>query len=603
MEYGIVFVKNLFKIKQRINNYFKVILQENIFYIIYPFFALLLSKLNLILKKIAFIFLLFCFSWNSSAQKLYLTISGKSEVENKTIDSLEYNKKHSNAKSIVEEVNQLSEKLTQIGFIENQIVNNQKLNDSTFIWNFSLGRKTDFIHIYIGEKLSLNSMSLFDTEKDSIIISYNEIEAFLKQTLNKLETKGFALAKLKLLNIKKTNNHLSADLNVALEKQRQLNDIVIRGYDKFPQGHIKNIKHSYKNKIFNQENLKNIHDDFQKYRFVKQLKYPEILFEKDSTKIYVYLEKTKSNTFDGFIGFSNDEQNKVILNGYLDLNLNNALNSGEQLTLFWKSDGNDQKTFNVAVTLPYIFKSPFGLKAQLNIFKQDSTFQNTKTAIDLGYFFNYNTRTYIGYQSTESSDILNQNNTSISDYSNKFLTTNFEFVNYKNDDFLFPEKTKVNFKVGFGSRTSNFNNNKQIFTSIDVAHNFYLSNRNSIAIKSQNYYLNSNQYIINELYRFGGINSIRGFNENSLQASLFSSILSEYRYTLTPNLYMHTIIDYGYYQDKSSTNSGNLLGLGIGFGIATKNGLINMIYANGSTKEQSIKSSNSIVHVSFKTNF
>ena len=555
------------------------------------------------MNKTAFFYLFFCFSLTASAQKLYLTVSGNSDAEKKTIDSIGYIHQHENAKSILDEETQLSEKLTQNGYIENKIVNNTKQNDSTFLCRFSLGKKTDFIHIYIGKTISMHFASIFDLKKDTLIIPFNEIESFLKQTLNKLERKGFALAKLKLINIKKINNYLSADLNITFEKQRQLNDIIIRGYDAFPKGHLKNTKRSYKNKIFNQENLKNIYFDFEQYRFVKQIKYPEILFEKDSTKIYVYLEKAKSNTFDGFIGFSNDNSNKVILNGYLDLNLNNALNSGEQFALFWKSDGNDQKTFNTSITLPYIFKSPFGLKAQLNIFRQDSTFQNTKTAVDLGYFFNYNTRTYIGYQSTESSDIQNLNSSSISDFNNTFVTGNFEYSAFKNDDFLFPEKTKINIKIGIGSRNSSLNSNKQMFTSIDLKHNFYLNSKNSISIKSQNYYLKSNQYIINELYRFGGVNSIRGFNENSLQGNLFTSLLTEYRYTISPSLYIHSILDYGYYKDQTSNTNKNLLSLGMGFGILTKNGLINLIYANGSAKEQTIKSSNSIVHVSFKTNF
>ena len=359
----------------------------------------------------------------------------------------------------------------------------------------------------------------------------------------------------------------------------------------------------YKKKTFNQENLNKIHSDFDKFRFVKQIKYPEILFEQDSTKIYVYLEKAKSDSFDGFIGFSNDKGGKVAFNGYLDLILNNTLNSGEQFSLLWKSDANLQKTFNIALELPYIFKSPIGLKAQLNIFKQDSTFQNTKTAIDLGYFFNYNTRLYLGYQATESSDIQNTNTASISDYKNDYVTTSFEYFAYRPDDFLFPEKTRVNIKLGYGTRSAKFNTDKQIFTTIDLKHNFYLNDKNSINVKSQNFYLQSDHYITNELYRFGGINSIRGFSENSLQGNMLTSILIEYRYALTPSIYTHTIIDYGYYQDKSTNNKGTLLGLGIGFGLLTKNGLLNIVYANGSNKDSAIKLSNSIVHLSFKTNF
>lgn len=539
------------------------------------------------------------FSWNISAQQLYLKIIGQTEKETKLIDSLGYALKHVNTKSIIDENNTLAEKLTKIGFIENQLIENKKSNDSTFFFQYSLGSKTNFIHIYIGAA----NTKLFDTKKDTLTLPFSESENFLNTTLKKLEVTGFSMAKVSLTNIQKKKGVVIADLSIALEKQRQLNDIVINGYDKFPEGHKKNIKRLYRNKVFNQQNLEKLYNDFEKFRFVKQTKYPEILFTTDSTKVYVYLEKAKSNTFDGYIGFTNDEEKKLIFSGYVDLVLNNALNSGEKLSLYWKSDGQDQKTFNLGVELPYIFKSPLGLKAQLNIFKQDSTFQNTQTNIDLGYYFNYNTRLYLGYQSTESSDIQNVNTTSLNDFENSFVTSNFEFLNFKNDDFLFPEKTTINLKVGVGKRNSNLETNSQFFGNFNVKHNFYLNNKNLISLKSQNYYLQSESYIINELFRFGGINSIRGFNENSLQANLFSSILTEYRYVLAPSIYVHSIIDYGYFQDKTSNIEENLLGLGFGFGLLTKNGLFNIVYANGNTKEQTVKLSNSIVHISFKASF
>lgn len=554
------------------------------------------------LKKIWLLLLLIGFGGNASAQNLYLKISGKSETETKTIDSIGYRSKHENTKSIIDETNSLSDKLSRMGFLESAIESNEKTNDSTFAVYLQLGKKIDSIHIYIAPDLELQKL-FPDNKSDTLAMPYTEVENFMNQNLAKLERNGFALAKLQLANIERKGNHLVAALKLKSSIQRQVNDIVINGYDKFPEGHKQNIKRMYRNKTFNQENLKKVYSDFEKFRFVKQVKYPEILFETDSTKIYVYLEKTKSNTFDGFIGFSNGEDKKLKLNGYVDLILNNILNTGETFTLYWKSDGNDQKTFNAGIELPYIFKSPFGLKAQLNIFKQDSTFQNTKTAIDLGYFFNYNTRVYLGYQSTESSDIQNLNTSSISDFKNSFVTANFEFFEFKPDEYLFPEKTKIYVKTGLGSRNSKFNTNKQFFVNMELKHNLYLNDKNLLNIKTQNFYLNSESYIVNELFRFGGINSIRGFNENSLQANLFTSILTEYRYVLTPGIYAHTIIDYGYFQDKTSNNSGGLLGLGFGFGLLTKNGLFNIVYANGSTKNQAIKLSNSIVHISFKTSF
>lgn len=553
------------------------------------------------MKKI-FPLILFFFSLQSFGQNLYLKISGTTEAETKYIDSIGYLKKHLNAKSTTDETNSFSEKLKRLGFLENQITDNKKENDSTFHTQISLGNKTKFMHIYIGRNSELQKLEILK-EKDTLKMPLSQTEAFMNTTLQKLEQKGYSLAKLQLINLRREKDFLTADLLFENEKLREVNDIVINGYDKFPEGHKKEIKRRYRNKIFNQETLKRINRDFEKLPFVSQTKYPEILFTKDTTKVYVYLEKSKPNRFDGFIGFGNNEAGDLKINGYLDLLLVNTLNVGERFNLYWKSDGNKQTTFNASLELPYIFKSPLGIKGQLNIFKQDSTFQNTQTAIELGYYFNFNTKAYIGYQSTESSDIQNLSQSSITDFDNSFYTGNFEFVEFKNDDYFFPEKTIINIKGGTGKRNSESSVNNQFFIKADLRHNLYLNEKNIINIKSQSYYLQSENYITNELYRFGGINSIRGFNENSLQANLFSSILTEYRYVLAPTIYAHSIIDFGYFQDKTTDNKGQILGLGFGFGLLTKNGLFNLIYANGSTGSQEIKLSNSIVHISFNAKF
>ncbi len=548
-------------------------------------------------KKI--LILIYLFYLNSFGQNLYLKISSENSTCDKIVDSIGYAKIHINAKIMVDETNLFRDKLLKIGYLETEILNNVKLNDSTFVYDFKIGKQYKIIHIYIGR----NFADFLGLKLDTLVMPFTEIEGFLNMTLKKLEVKGFSLAKVKLENIKTVNGIVNANLNIQFGEKRNVNDIVINGYDKFPDGHKNNTKRLYKNKVFNQQNLDKLFKDFEQFRFVKQTKYPEILFTKDSTKIYVYLEKTKSNTFDGFIGFNNDETNKVVFTGYLDLSLQNVLNSGEKIALYWKSDGQDQKTFNLGVELPYIFKSPIGLKAQLNIFKQDSTFQTTRTNFDLGYFFNYNSRLYIGYQSAESSDIKNLNLPTLNDYTNSFITANYEFLQFKNDDFLFPEKTNFNVKFGTGKRDAKLGSDSQFFGSLNLKYNFYLNPKNIINIKSQNFYLQSDSYIINELYRFGGINSVRGFNENSLQANTFSSILTEYRYVLSPSIYVHSIIDYAYFQDKTNELQENLLGLGFGFGLLTKNGLFNIVYANGSTKNQAIKLSNSIVHISLKATF
>jgi len=555
------------------------------------------------LKKILLILFLCLFGYSLKAQNVYLKVEGTTAFETKKIDSIGYQNRFENAKSIIEETALLSKKLFENGFLESENLGNIKTNDSTFLFQYKLGKRISFLHIYIGKENSELIQENYELKNDVLILPITSVESFMNLQLKKLEQKGYSLANLKLENFRTEDSLLFADLKIKKNSQRILNDIVINGSSKFPESHKRNLMRLYANRTFNQDGLQKVFKEIEEYRFVKQTKYPEILFTQDSTKIYVYLEKAKSNRFDGFIGFSNEEDGKFSFNGYLDILLHNILNSGEQFLIYWKNDGKKQTSFNIGLQVPYLFKSPIGIKAELNIFKKDSTFQNTNTSIDLGYFFNYNSRLYLGYQATESSDIQNVNSSFISDFTNSFVTSQYEFTKFKTDDFLFPEKTVFHFKIGLGKRDSKTDSQNQVFGKMELRHNFYLNAKNIIHLKSQNYLLTSENYIVNELYRFGGINSIRGFNENSLQGNLFTSLLTEYRYVLSPGMYVHSIIDYGYYQDQTNASNDSLIGLGFGFGLLTKNGLFNLIYANGSTNDEAIKLANSIVHISFKSSF
>ncbi len=554
------------------------------------------------MKHFFSIYFFLLFSFSVQAQNLHLKIEGQNDTETKVIDSLSYKTQHENAKAVEDETKKMLLSLQQKGYLEAQSFNYLKTNDSTFMYKFSIGQKTNTLHINTS-KMSAYEKELLSINKDTIILPIEEAKGFMNQKILLLEQKGYSISELQLSDYYKSGNILTASLQLKTEKQRTIDGLVIEGYKKFPEGIRKNILRQYKGKVFNQNNLQRIYKDFNAIRFINQVRYPEILFKQDTTKVYIYLEKGKPNSFDGFIGFSNDDNSNVIFNGYIDLLLNNVLNSGEKFNLFWKSDGNKQTTFNAAIELPYLFKSPIGLKASLRIFKQDSTFQNTVTDLNLGYFFSYNSKLYLGYQQTQSVDIQNLNSSFLSDYSNSFWTSTYEFTGYSPDDFLFPEKTRLHIKGGMGNRNAKTGDSEQYFAQINASYNFYLNKKNIINLKNETFYLESDTYIINELYRFGGINSRRGFNENSLQANLYTALMAEYRFVLAPNMYVHSITDYGYFQDETSNIKDNLLGLGFGFGLFTKTGLFNIIYANGSTKGQSIKLSNSIVHLSFKANF
>ena len=144
-----------------------------------------------------------------------------------------------------------------------------------------------------------------------------------------------------------------------------------------------------KGNTFSIDAIKNKTQALNNLPFANQIKDPEVLFTSDSTTLYLYLEKQKSNNFDGFLGFgTNEETNKLEFDGYLNLNLSNNLNYGESLSIIYKSDENEQRTFEANLNLPYLFNSPLGTELELNIFRKDTTFSITNQTANLFYQIN-----------------------------------------------------------------------------------------------------------------------------------------------------------------------------------------------------------------------
>lgn len=550
------------------------------------------------------------FSSEGFCQNLTFKIDGKNEVQTSTIDSLGYLKNHKDYSSIKLEVDVLQKKLFNMGYIENEVKKIKKINDTTFYSEIHLKNKFKSLYIYFNKKdidlsiLDLVSKEIFD---DYFILDFSEIENVLSIINSEISKKGFPFSKLQLSDIIiKDNSTLKANLTIdASERKRIINNIIVKGYEKFPKSYLKHFLKIKPNQVFDLNTIKEKTKQLNNLNFANEIKSPEVLFSKDSTTLYLYLEKAKSNAFDGFLGFgSNEETNKLEFDGYLNLNLINNLNFGESFRLLYKSDENDQKTFEADISLPYLFKTPIGADLLLRIFKRDSSFTTVNQSARLHYQINSKNKIYGGIVSTESNNLLTENTSLIiSDYKTQHYTLAYQFLKPKLNSTLFPIQSKLYFEVGFGERKTDLNSENQSQFTLDALKIFDLNQKNSIFIRVNGSNLISDTYFENELLRFGGINSIRGFEENSLFASLYGVINTEYRFKLNNSIYIHSIIDAGYFENKITNTKEKLFGYGFGFGILTKAGLLRFNYANGKNENSQFKLANSKIHISLTANF
>ncbi len=547
-------------------------------------------KLNVVKSLFLILILAILSSQKIYSQNIYLQIKKDTiQKSNKKVFEFE------SANLMQNFVNDTINSLQKNGFIN--LNHSLTRIDSVYTLQITSNKKINFIAI----NYDLLPKNIDFIDKKVEIIAFYELEEHIRNTLSKLEANGYGLTEIELKDHHIISDTLYANLYAHDAEKRNFNDIVIQGYDKFPEGIKRDLKRKFNKKSFSDFHLKQVQSYLNQLTFINQIKSPEVLFEKQNTDLYIYVNKNKANKFDGFLGFGSNDEGKLKLNGYLDLALNNIINKGEKTQIVWKSDGNKQTNFKFKTEIPYLFKTPIGINFDINIFKQDSTFQNTNLNYNVGYFFNYNTRAYIGVKNN-TSVYTAPTNSFYKNFEAKFYTLNFikEFIDPQS--ILFKRKGSIDIKFGTGNRIAE-NKNNQLFLETEVDYNFSLNQKNYIYIKNATYYLKSDEYLINELYRIGGTNSLRGFNENSLQGNTLSALMVEYRYLLNQSFYINTITDFAYINDTITKLDTKAYSFGIGLGIITQNGLFKLNYANGNTSEKDFKLKNSLFHLSLNTLF
>ena len=478
----------------------------------------------------------------------------------------------------------------------------------SFNYNSIIELNEQFNNIYIYD---VNKVIIYEDKirkidnKEYYTVEINELESFLKKTTKRLADRGYPFNKIKLINIKEIDNSsISANLNVDLGEKRTLDKIKIKGYEKFPKSFTKQYLKLLTEETFDFEKIKEKSKKINNLGFVRQTKDPEVLFKKDSTITYLFIEKTENNSFDGFIGFAtNEESNKLELNGYVNLKLSNTLNYGEEITLDYKSTDNEDKFFKTNIIAPFVLQSPLGLELSLNLTKKDTSYTKDEQSIGVNYLTKnkHGISLHLSYLNSVSNlTIVNQ---SIKDYNSKFQKIRYSYLKPNINNKLIPIKFLNTLEFSIGERRDNTNTRKQIKYKTKTYNNFKITNKSSIYLNFESYGLISTNFYQNEMLLFGGINSIRGFEENSIAANKLFMINSEYRFTIDNNIYINTILDSAYYENSLSDIKGYIYGLGLGLNINTNSGVFKINYANGVKKGEAVDLKLSKIHVSFSNTF
>jgi len=115
----------------------------------------------------------------------------------------------------------------------------------------------------------------------------------------------------------------------------------------------------------------------------------------------------------------------------------------------------------------------------------------------------------------------------------------------------------------------------------------------------------SDRLFLNELYRLGGLNSIRGFNEYNFYASEYIIGTLELRVYLNNFSNVFLLYDQSYlsYDLEAAAFSDTPFGIGTGMNLQTDNGQFLLVFALGKSKDQPLDLRYSKIHFGYAATF
>ena len=494
--------------------------------------------------------------------------------------------------------------LNSLGYIN--LKTHKKITTNKLISYIHQNNKIEYASIKINDSILnfLNNNLEFNKYKTSVKVNFIEIEEFLKSSTKEIASLGYPFNFVQLINIEEKNSNISAELKIDLNSKRKIDDIKIKGYEDFPLSFIKHYIRLKQDDVFDIDKIKEKSYKIDNLKFVQQYKDPEILFEKDSTITYLYLNKIKNNRFDGYIGFNNnDNSNDLEINGYIDLSLVNSLNKGEEIKLNYKNTGKEKQYLMIDVNVPYVFNSPVGFDVSINLTKKDTSYNKDEQSVGFNYLTKKNKKISLNLNTINSNSNNSYNSSLINDFKSKFIKFQYNEVKINFSDELIPIKFSNTVELFYGQRKDNIDTESQVKLKTVTYNNFKISKKINFFMKLETFNFISKSYFLNELNLFGGINSIRGFEENSLSSNKYYLINSEFRFIMDNTIYINTIFDAAYFENKLTSQKDHLYAFGMGLNLKTDSGIFKLIYANGTVNGNPVELKTSKIHLSFSNIF
>ncbi len=472
-------------------------------------------------------------------------------------------------------------------------------------------------------------------------VDFSQVKIWEDKMLNYLENAGYPFGRVYLDSLQFNNENISAILKVEKGPQYRIDSIRVFGNVKISNYYLQRYLEISNGSLYNREKLLKIEKKIRDLAYVQEEKPSDISMLVTGSVINLYLKQKKSSQVNVLVGFlPNTDQlssKKLLVTGEANINLKNALGSGETIGLNWQQLQVKSPRLHIIYQHPYLFNSPVGLDFGFDMFRKDSTFLNVNFQLGAQYMMSSTKSGKIFIQRFQT--IVNGMDTNYvlqnyqlpaeADVSSVNLGVDYEF---NNTNYRMNPKKGTEFHLIVSAGTKKIKKNSTILNLKDpnnpsfdfgtlydtVKLNTYqfrvratvekyipIGKQSTIKTAVNAGLFQSGNIFRNELFQIGGFQLLRGFDEESQYLSQFAIGTLEYHYLIGMNSYFYLLADGGWGRNNSQTINADYsyFGTGVGLAFETKAGIFNLAWAVGKRNDTSFDPRQSKIHIGFSNYF
>jgi outer membrane protein assembly factor BamA len=463
------------------------------------------------------------------------------------------------------------------------------------------------------------------------------ITVIKEKLLRQCENTGYPFATVWLDSFYNEGAVVAAKVYLRKNELIVIDTIRIFGQTKVKRIFLKSYLGLRSGKPYNEANVVRITQRLRELQFAEPIQPHTVEFKNGKAAINVYLKDRKASAFNFLLGFlPGSSGQKLLVTGEARIHLYSLFGVGEEVFLQWEKLQPKTQRLDVRVAYPYLVGLPLGISARFELYKRDTTYLDLNG--DYGIQYQIVGSSYLKASLRQQTTIMLNVDTAFIKAARKLpvnldISSNEFALEYflQRLDYRFNPTSGYVLKVNGSAGVKQIKKNNAIIGLYDevTATNFSylydtarlksfqfrvglaidkywrLAARHTIKTSLNGAYFYSRTVLENEKYRLGGVNSLRGFDDQSIFTPYYAMANLEYRFLLSKNSYFSAFFNAAMVED-IRPGKGPFdfpYGFGAGAAIETKIGLFGITYAMGTQLENKISFRSAKIHFGYVNYF